>query len=119
MVIQQNMARISSLYHASATSLRANHSDFFNTHACFQQLHHWRIIRLKGFLMEQGLLVFVLLAFAGIGVAYIFKPDWLVNRSGVRKGRALLTEWSRLEFQIAGAILVVSAVCVLYFLFRS
>jgi len=32
MVIQQNMARISSLYHASATSPRANHSDFFNTH---------------------------------------------------------------------------------------
>jgi hypothetical protein len=32
MVIQQNMARISSLYHASATFPRANHTDFFNTH---------------------------------------------------------------------------------------
>src|SRR5713226_4730068 len=38
MVIQQNMARIASLYHASATFPRANHSDFFNTHAWFQQL---------------------------------------------------------------------------------
>src|SRR5713101_4077567 len=38
MVIQQNMERIASFYHASATTPHANHSDFFNTHACLQQL---------------------------------------------------------------------------------
>jgi hypothetical protein len=38
MVIQQNMERIASFYHASATTPHANHSDFFNTHACLHQL---------------------------------------------------------------------------------
>ena len=38
MVIQQSMARIPSFYHASASIQPANHSDFFNTHACFRQL---------------------------------------------------------------------------------
>jgi len=32
------MARITSFYHASAATPLANHGDFFNTHACFQQL---------------------------------------------------------------------------------
>jgi len=39
MEIQQSMRRnSSSFYHASATTLFANHGDFFNTHACYQQL---------------------------------------------------------------------------------
>src|SRR5260370_38286800 len=32
MVIQQNMERIASFYHASASIQPANHSDFFNSH---------------------------------------------------------------------------------------
>jgi hypothetical protein len=36
MVIQHSLARISSFYHASATTPLANHGDFFNTHACLQ-----------------------------------------------------------------------------------
>src|ERR1035438_5420284 len=40
MVIQQNMARIASFYHGSAATPLANHSDFFNTYACFQQLRN-------------------------------------------------------------------------------
>jgi len=31
------MARISSFYHASATTPLANHGDFFNTHGIYQQ----------------------------------------------------------------------------------
>jgi hypothetical protein len=43
MVIQHNMARSSSFfYHASATTPPANHTDFFNTHACLQQHHDFR-----------------------------------------------------------------------------
>ena len=38
MVIQQNMARNSFFYHASASTPLANHSDFFNTHAILRQL---------------------------------------------------------------------------------
>src|SRR6267378_8510359 len=38
MTIQQSMARISSLYRASAPIPPTNHSDFFNTHACLQQV---------------------------------------------------------------------------------
>jgi hypothetical protein len=37
LVIQQNMARIASLYHASATFPHANHSDYFNTHGILRQ----------------------------------------------------------------------------------
>ena len=37
MVIQQNMARNFFFYHASASTPPANHSDFFNTHACSRQ----------------------------------------------------------------------------------
>jgi hypothetical protein len=38
LVIQQNMARIASLYHASATFPHANHSDYFNTHSRLQSV---------------------------------------------------------------------------------
>jgi hypothetical protein len=69
--------------------------------------------------MKQGLLILVLLVFAGIGVAHIIKPDWFVNRSGVRKGGELLTEWNRLGFQIAGAIFAAFALYGLYVLLRD
>jgi hypothetical protein len=39
MVIQQSMKGITPpYYHASVTTPPANHSDFFNTHACLRQL---------------------------------------------------------------------------------
>ena len=38
MRIQQSMATITFFYHASAESHPANRRDFFNTHACLQQL---------------------------------------------------------------------------------
>jgi hypothetical protein len=38
MVIQQNMARIASFYHAFATTSLANNDDFFNTYVCQQKL---------------------------------------------------------------------------------
>ena len=68
--------------------------------------------------MKQALLVLVLLAFAGIGVAHIIKPDWFANRSGVRKGGELLSEWNRLGFQIAGVIFAAFAIYGLYILLR-
>jgi hypothetical protein len=62
--------------------------------------------------MKQALLstivILMLLAFAGIGIAHIFRPDYFIKRSGVRRGGALLTEWNRLGFQIAGASSLVS-----------
>jgi hypothetical protein len=68
--------------------------------------------------MKRALLVLVLLAFAGIGVAHIIKPDWFVNRSGVRKGGELLSDWNRLGFQIAGGIFAAFAIYGLYILLR-
>ena len=72
--------------------------------------------------MKQALLstivVLLLLAFAGIGIAHIFRPDYFIKRSGVRRGGALLTEWNRLGFQIAGAIFAGFAIYLLYVLFR-
>jgi len=67
---------------------------------------------------KQRLLVLVLLVFAGVGVAHIIKPDWFVNRSGVRKGGELLTEWNRLGFQIAGGVFAAFAIYALYVLLR-
>jgi hypothetical protein len=72
--------------------------------------------------MKQALLstiiILMLLAFAAIGIAHIFKPDYFIKRSGVRRGGALLTEWNRLGFQIAGAIFAGFAIYLLYVLFR-
>ena len=72
--------------------------------------------------MKQALLrtivVLMLLAFAGIGIAHIFRPDYFIKRSGVRSGGELLTEWNRLGFQIAGAIFAGFAIYLLYVLFR-
>ncbi len=72
--------------------------------------------------MKQALLrtivVLMLLAFAGIGIAHIFRPDYFIQRSGVRRGGELLTEWNRLGFQIAGAIFAGFAIYLLYVFFR-
>lgn len=72
--------------------------------------------------MKQALLrtivVLMLLAFAGIGIAHIFRPDYFIKRSGVRRGGELLTEWNRLGFQIAGAIFAGFAIYLLYVFFR-
>ena len=68
--------------------------------------------------MKQALLVLVLLAFPGIGVAHVFKPDWFVKRSGVRRGGELLIEYNWTGFQIAGAVFAAFAAYMLYSLFR-
>jgi hypothetical protein len=66
--------------------------------------------------MKRGLLVLVLLVFARVGVAHIINPDWFVNRSGVRKGGRLLTDWNRFGFQIAGGVFAAFAIYGLYVL---
>jgi hypothetical protein len=72
--------------------------------------------------MKQVLLglvvVLMLVAFAGVGIAHVFKPDYFMKRSGVRKGGEMLTEWNRLGFQIAGAIFAAVAIYMLYSIFR-
>jgi hypothetical protein len=72
--------------------------------------------------MKQALLglvvVLMLVAFAGVGIAHIFKPDYFMKRSGVRKGGEMLTEWNRLGVQIAGAIFAAAAIYMLYSIFR-
>jgi hypothetical protein len=70
--------------------------------------------------MKQTLLdlVLVLIAFAGIGIAHIFRPDWFMKRSGIRRGGGILTEYNRAGFQIAGAVFAAVAIYMLYSLFR-
>lgn len=63
-------------------------------------------------------LVLTLVVFAGIGIAHIFKPDYFLNRSGVRRGGEMLTESNRLGFQIAGAVFAMVAIYMLYSIFR-
>jgi hypothetical protein len=63
-------------------------------------------------------LVLALLAFAGIGLAHVLKPDWFLKRSGVRRGGEMLTEYNRAGFQIAGLIFAAIAIYMLYSLFR-
>ena len=68
-----------------------------------QQYSFWKLMPL----------VVVLVFFAAIGVAHVVKPDWLVGRSGVRKGGQMLTEWNRWNFQIVGALLAGVALWIL------
>ena len=65
------------------------------------------------------LAVVVLLAFLGIGIAHVIKPDYFIRRSGVHKGGELLTEWNRIGFQLVGAIVSAFAICVLWDIFHS
>jgi hypothetical protein len=67
--------------------------------------------------MKQALLALLLVAFFGIGVAHVFKPDWFVKRSGVRKGGEMLSAYNRTGFQIAGVIFAAGAMYMLYALF--
>ena len=72
---------------------------------------------MKQMLMDVVSVLF-LVAFAGIGVAHIFKPDWFIRRSGVRKGGEMLSEYNRAGFQIAGAVFAAIAIYMLYSFFR-
>ena len=65
----------------------------------------------------RSIVVLMLLAFAWVGIAHIFRPDYFIKRSGLRRGGELLTEWNRLGFQIAGAIFAGFAIYLLYVLF--
>ena len=49
--------------------------------------------------MSPALLVLLLIFFAGIGVAQFLKPGWFVNRSGIRKGCDMLSEYNRAGFK--------------------
>lgn len=62
--------------------------------------------------------VAVLAFFAALGIAHVLHPDYFIKRSGLRKGGELLTEWSRIGMQIAGAILTLGAIWVLWDIFR-
>jgi hypothetical protein len=68
--------------------------------------------------MKQALVILLFIAFLGIGIAHVFKPDWFVKRSGLRGGGEMLSEYNRTGFQIAGAIFAAFAVYMLYSLFR-
>lgn len=61
----------------------------------------------------------LLLGFAAIGIAHIFKPDYFIKHSGVRRGGDLLNRWNRANFQIVGAIFAGFAIYLLYILFRG
>ena len=68
--------------------------------------------------MKEAMLVLVLLVFVGIGVTYVFKPDWFLKRSSVRRGGEMLSEYNRAGFQIAGAIFASVGIYMLYSFFR-
>ena len=61
--------------------------------------------------------VVLLVVFAGIGIAHVFKPDWFIKRSNVRGGGEILSEYHRAGFQIAGVIFAAIAIYVLYDIF--
>jgi hypothetical protein len=73
---------------------------------------------MKQFLMGFGAVI-LLVGFAAIGIAHIFKPDYFINRSAVRKGGDMLSESNRISFQIAGAIFAAFAIYLLYIFLRG
>lgn len=58
--------------------------------------------------------VIVLLFFLGVGVGHIIYPDYFLQRSAVRKGGEMLTDWNRGAFQLLGLIITLFAGSVLY-----
>jgi len=69
-------------------------------------------------LWRVALAVTILVFFGALGVAHVLNPDWFIKRSGLRKGGELLTEWNRIGVQVAGAILTILAIWVLWDMFR-
>jgi len=64
-------------------------------------------------------MVAVLVLFACVGIANMVSPDWFIERSGVRKGGEMLTEWNRWCFRFAGATFTGVTVYVLYVFLRG
>jgi hypothetical protein len=56
----------------------------------------------------------LLVFFFRLGVAHVIYPDRFIERSAVRKGGEMLTEFNRISFQIAGIIIAVPAGYLLY-----
>jgi hypothetical protein len=69
----------------------------------------WRLI----------VVVIFLVFFACVGVAHVISPDRFINRSAVRKGGEMLTEWNRFNFRLAGVIFTGGALYLLYVLSRD
>jgi hypothetical protein len=58
----------------------------------------------------------ILILFIGIGIAHVIDPDRFLQRSGVRKGGQLLTEFNRLGFRIVAFVFAAGAGLMLYIL---
>jgi hypothetical protein len=58
----------------------------------------------------------LLVFFFCLGIAHVIYPDRFIERSAMRKGGEMLTEFNRIGFQIVGIIVAVFAGYLLYLL---
>jgi hypothetical protein len=70
-------------------------------------------------LWKSTVLVLILLLFVCVGIGHVVKPEWFLERSSMRKGGEMLTEWNRVQFQIVGVIFAGTGIYFLYILFRD
>ncbi len=61
-----------------------------------------------------GLGFLVLALFFGLGLAHVLRPGYFYRRSGIRKGGEMLTEFNLIGGQLAGLVVALFALGVMY-----
>ena len=63
--------------------------------------------------------VVVLIVFMGLGIGHMLFPDYFIERSGLRRGGEMLTDWNRTGVQLVGLIAALFSGGVLYDLLKD
>ena len=56
----------------------------------------------------------VLLFFLGMGVAHVLRPDYFLERSAIRKGGEMVTDFNRMGIQLVGLLVALFALGIIY-----
>ena len=63
--------------------------------------------------------VLVLIVFMGLGIGHMLFPDYFIERSGLRRGGEMLTDWNRTGVQFVGLVATLFSGGVLYELLKD
>jgi hypothetical protein len=58
--------------------------------------------------------VLVLFVFMGLGIGHMLFPDYFIERSGLRRGGEMLSDWNRTGVQFVGLIATLFSGGILY-----
>ena len=63
--------------------------------------------------------VVVLIVFMGLGIGHMLFPNYFIERSGLRRGGEMLTDWNRTGVQLVGLMAALFSGGVLYDLLKD